>query len=211
MKLAYKIKNLQFNYDDKFFFQLDSMNINSGEIIGITGLNGSGKSTLLKLLAFLLKPNSGNIMFFGNNVVHNNYFSLRQETTLLLQDPILLKRTVFENVAYGLRKRNATNVDKNVTEALERVGLSKKYHAKKYFNELSGGESKRVALAARIAIEPKVLLLDEPTTNIDKMNKDLIYQTLTDLNTDKNTTIIISSHDEMWLNNLTNTFVEIRV
>lgn len=199
MKLAYEINNLQFDYKNSFNFVLPSLEIPANSIFGITGLNGSGKTTLLQLLAFLLIPKCGEINFFNEKVTLGDYQQLRRQVALLLQNPILLQRTVFANVAYGLQVRKANDIQQKVAEALSYVDLPVKKFGHKYFNQLSGGELKRVALAARIAINPQVLLLDEPTTNIDKQTKQLIAEVLLQLNRDRKTTIIASSHDEQWL------------
>lgn len=202
MNLTYAVNNLSFDYDDNFSFALPSLEIPANSIFGITGLNGSGKTTLLKLLAFLLPPKSGEIKFFNHVVTSKQHQQLRNQITLLLQNPILLQRTIFANVAYGLQIRKAKNIKSKVAAALDYVGLPVDKFGDKYFNQLSGGELKRVALAARIALDPKVLLLDEPTTNIDKQTKQLIAAILLKLNRERNTTIVVSSHDEQWLDQL---------
>lgn len=209
MTLAYKIDNLQFSYNDGFNFVLPSLEIPANSIFGVIGLNGSGKTTLLQLLAFLLMPKCGGINFFNEKVILGDYQQLRRKAALLLQNPILLQRTVFANVAYGLQIRKASNIQQKVAEALSYVDLPIAKFGHKYFNQLSGGELKRVALAARIVINPQVLLLDEPTTNIDKRTKQLIADVLLKLNRDRKTTIIVSSHDELWLTQLSTLGVQL--
>lgn len=208
---VYNITDLRFSYGKHFSLLLDQFTVKQGQIIGMVGLNGQGKSTLLQILAFLLKPPVGKIEYFGELVTRNNIDNLRQTVALLLQETTLLKRSVFENVAYGLiiRGFNKEHIEEMVAKTLARVGLSIANHGKKQSHELSGGEMKRVALAARIAISPQVLLLDEPTTSIDKLNKDIIYQTLVELNQEKQTTIIVSSHDESWLSKFTTAQIEL--
>lgn len=208
MKLAYKINNLEFSYVNGFIFHIKHLQIEQGKILGVVGLNGSGKSTLLKLLAFLLPPNSSEMYFFNKLVTADNFSTFRRNTTLLLQNPVLLNRTVFDNIAYGPKIQQFKNMATTVANALEKVGLPFAQYANKFSHELSGGELKRVALAARIAICNKVLLLDEPTTNIDKINKELIMRTILELKAVKNTTIIVSSHDEAWLAKVSDYIVE---
>ena len=209
MKLAYQINNLNFSYLNGFQFKAPDLKIAAHSIVGIIGLNGSGKTTLLKLLAFLLEPQAGEIKFLNQPANKQNLYQFRQEVTLLQQDPVLLKRSVYGNVAYGLKIRKQTNIMPRVKEALARVDLPMQNYGKKYFNELSSGELKRVALASRIALNPRVLLLDEPTTNLDKFNKELLFDTVMKLNHDHKTTVIVSSHDEEWLAKTADTIIDL--
>jgi tungstate transport system ATP-binding protein len=112
---------------------------------------------------------------------------------------------VFENVAYGLRLRRIpySEIKMRTEEALTSVGLEPEYFAHRQWYALSGGESQRVALASRLALKPEVLLLDEPTANIDEASSILINNALTKIK-EKGTTIIIASHDITWLNELIN-------
>ena len=105
MSHIYKTTDLIYRYKNDRAIKLPNLQIKAGDIVGISGLNGSGKSTLLKLLAFLLFPSDGGIEFFANQVTKNNHHLFRRQVTLLLQEPILLQRSVVKNIAYGLRLR----------------------------------------------------------------------------------------------------------
>lgn len=209
MTNAYTLHHLHFHYPKNFTLAIDHLVIDSGKVIGVTGLNGSGKSTFMKLLAFLLLPQAGTLRYFDQPVTPANALIFRKKVSLLLQDTLLLKRSVFENVAYGLKIRSFNHIKERVRDALEQVGLPFSRYAKKQYNELSGGEAKRVALASRLAIAPDVLLLDEPTTNIDKLNKEIMARALTQIHQEQHKTLIVSSHDEPWLAALTTSIIQL--
>jgi len=196
----YKIENLTHRYAGKTALKIESLTIDKGNITGVAGPNGSGKSTLIKILAFLLSPSEGKI-YFNGNVTDLADRRNRLEATLLLQDPYLLKRSVFENVAYGLRlRRETSNLKERVYEALEYVGLAPDDFAERSWRQLSGGEAQRVALASRLALKPKVLLLDEPLVSVDEASAERIKQASVKARSDWGTSLVIISHDSNWLN-----------
>jgi tungstate transport system ATP-binding protein len=198
----YQIRDLKHCYDQKVVLDIDSLKIEAGIILGLTGPNGSGKSTLLKLLGFTAKPTRGKILFKGR-VAEPFSNQVRFRVTLLPQDPYLMKRSVYRNIAYGLclhGKRD--NLKESVHEALKRVGLAFKEFSKRQWNELSGGEAQRVALAARLALRPEVLLLDEPTANVDSQSSILIKHAALEFRKEYGTTLIVSSHDHEWLDEM---------
>ncbi|MCL2767377.1 MAG: energy-coupling factor ABC transporter ATP-binding protein [Synergistaceae bacterium] len=199
--MIYELENLRCSYKDRLALDIPYLAIERGSTVGFVGRNGSGKSTLLKALGFL-QPYEGTLKFFGNINPSRNE---KRKVTLLLQEHFLLRRSVFENVAYGLRLRHIPNgeIKSRVEEALTSVGLEPELFARRQWYALSGGESQRVALAARLALKPEVLLLDEPTANIDEDSSILVNNVLTKIK-EKGTTIIIASHDITWLNELIN-------
>ncbi|MDY6969881.1 MAG: ATP-binding cassette domain-containing protein [Spirochaetota bacterium] len=204
----YTISNLKHGYNNQFMLDVPELSINRGSSVGFIGPNGSGKSTLFRILAFLEKPSQGSIIFDGKEYTNND--SIRKKVTLLDQNPYLLKRSVFENVAYGLRTRSQKDDLKDrVNKALEWVGLPPDKFANRRWNELSGGEAQRVALASRFILKPKVLLLDEPTSNIDLLSASLIKEAVNTIRERYNTTLIISSHDHVWLNSVTDDILSI--
>ncbi len=197
--LAYRLKSVQHYYGSTKVLDIDDLKIEKGSITGLIGPNGSGKSTLLKLLAFAQKPSMGQIFYNGNMELPFS-LSIRSKITLLTQKPYLLKRTVFENIVYGLKIRKEKNdLEQKVSKALLNVGLDYQKFAGRFWNELSGGEAQRVAMAARLILKPEVLLLDEPVANVDTESASLIRQA--SLNARKNwgTTLVIASHDLQWL------------
>ena len=195
---AYHLKNIQHYYGNTKVLDIDDLKIEKGSITGLIGPNGSGKSTLLKLLAFAQKPTLGQLFYKGRLELPFSS-SIRSKITLLTQKPYLLKRTVFENIVYGLKiRKEKNNLEARVREALLSVGLDYQNFATRFWHELSGGEAQRVAMAARLILNPEVLLLDEPIANVDIESASLIRKAA--LNARKRgTTLVIASHDLQWL------------
>lgn len=202
MKAIYEIRGLEHFYSARKVLQIPEMQIRQGEIMGIVGPNGSGKSTLLRLLAFLEKPSFGEIIFMGKGTIEME--GLRRKVSLLLQNSFLLKRSVFDNIAYGLRLRNEPpeEISSKVREALLWVGLDPDIFSRRQWFELSGGESQRIALASRLAIKPSVLMLDEPTASVDLKSELLIKKAVLRAEREWGTTLVLVSHDYPWLQSI---------
>ncbi|SLM29575.1 HTH-type transcriptional regulator (fragment) [Desulfamplus magnetovallimortis] len=190
---------------DKNDLEIDMLRISRGTITGLAGPNGSGKSTLLKILAFAIRPTFGTVLFNGEPA-HPFSKKVRFNITLLTQEPYLLKRSVYDNIIYGLKirgmKRHDQNVDmdKKISDAMSHVGLDFDMFAHRRWNELSGGEAQRVAMAARLVLKPSVLLLDEPTASVDADSAIMIRRAAQKARDEWGTTIIVASHDQNWLN-----------
>ena len=168
----YTLENVKYLYGEKSALSVDGLSIRPSSIVGLMGPNGSGKSTLLKLLAFVEKPTTGKIRYKGKPAAPFSK-SVRFQITLLTQAPYLMRRSVFDNISYGLRLRGTRrDLSKRVAEALSMVGLAPEF-AKRSSRELSGGEAQRVALAARLALKPEVLLLDEPTASVGREKRPI--------------------------------------
>ncbi len=196
---VYQMHNVVHSYNDTRALAIDRMSIPAGSVTGLIGPNGSGKSTFLKLLAFAFNPTEGEIRFKGRGA---RPFSreVRSRVTLLSQEPYLLKRNVFDNIAYGLKVRKDTvRLEERVKKALATVGLPYHEFAFRKWHELSGGETQRVAMAARLILEPEVLLLDEPTASVDVESAKLIRDASLKARELFGTTLVISSHDWHWL------------
>jgi tungstate transport system ATP-binding protein len=201
MSSLYELNNIEQYYDGKKVLSIENLSLDKNQIIGFFGPNGSGKSTLFSLLSFICKPSKGEIIFDG---ICNKKIDLetRQSIVIVPQNPYLLKRTVFENIAYGLKLRNKIDsLKEDIKEALQLVGLDNSFASRKW-SQLSGGESQRVALAARLILKPKVLILDEPTAGVDTNSAQLIKEAILIAKQKYNTSIFISSHDHNWLNNI---------
>jgi len=195
----YEINSLRHAYAGKTVLKIGSLTVQPASIVGLIGPNGSGKSTLLKLLGLIERPTQGRIHFNGR-LVEPFSDQARFLITLLPQEPFLMKRSVFRNVSYGLRLRGENrDIVNRVHEALALVGLPTQDFIQRPWYALSGGEAQRVALAARLALKPKVLLLDEPTASVDAASAQLIKEAALRARQELGTTLMIASHDWQWL------------
>jgi tungstate transport system ATP-binding protein len=193
--LAFQLRDVTKIYDERQVLHIGALDIHDGEVLGLVGPSGAGKSTLLRLLNFLEMPSRGDIIYKGHHFGDEGAIplSVRRRVTTVFQRPLLLSQSVWGNVAYGLRLRGRRDVDEQVSAALEQVGLCDL--AQQKARTLSGGEAQRVALARAIVLEPDVLLLDEPTANLDPYNVGLIEDIVRSLNEDYGTTIVLVTHN----------------
>jgi tungstate transport system ATP-binding protein len=189
----FKLRRIVKQYGTRNVLNLDALDILEGEILALVGPSGAGKSTLLRLLNFLETPTSGQILYRNQNVSTDNIaLELRREITTVFQRPVLLNTNVRDNIAFGLRL-HGVQANGVVNEMLTRVGLETLGHASA--RKLSGGEMQRVALARALAIQPRVLLLDEPTANLDPYNVALIEEIVRAQNRDRRTTVVLVTHN----------------
>jgi tungstate transport system ATP-binding protein len=172
-----------------------NIDVNQGEILSIVGPNGSGKTTLLKLLGGLLEEKSGELKFKGQVITDENRERIRKKATMVFQKPVHFGTSVFKNVAYGLRIRgiDEDEISRRVEEVLSFVGLENM--GEKLARKLSGGEQRRVSIARAIVLKPEILLLDEPTADLDFESTRIIEEILKKINREQKTTIIVSTHN----------------
>lgn len=202
-----RLKNVKKQYKNGVTAIHDlNLSIEKGSFVFVIGDSGSGKSTLMKLLYREEKPTSGQIVVGGINVAklrNNKVYKLRRKLGIVFQDYRLLpKLTVYENVAFAMGVIGATKqtIRIKVLKALEVVGLKNKVH--NYPSQLSGGEQQRVAIARAIVNNPKMLLCDEPTGNLDPTMSMEIMNVLDDINKTWGTTIIVVTHDKAIVNKM---------
>jgi tungstate transport system ATP-binding protein len=191
----YALKGVTKRYGERQVLQVDDLTITRGEVLALVGPSGAGKSTLLRLLNFLEPPTNGRIQFQGETFGAGDPMPihLRRRVTTVFQRPYLLNRSVIANVQYGLRLRGQRNGTETVGGALAQVGL--RDMARQPARTLSGGEAQRVALARALVLDPEVLLLDEPTANLDPYNVALIEEIVTNLNREKGMTLVLVTHN----------------
>jgi len=191
----YEFRRLTKEYEGKLVLRVDQLDVNRGEVFALVGPSGAGKSTLLRLLNFLEPPTSGYVRFLGRefSATKPMPLELSRRVTAVFQRPILLNRTVWDNVKFGLHLRGRRRSAQRIEEALEQVGL--RAMAKRRARTLSGGEAQRVALARAMVLEPDVLLLDEPTANLDPYNVGLIEDIVRTLNEEQGTTLVVVTHN----------------
>lgn len=183
-----------------------SVEVAKGEFVFVIGLTASGKSTFIKMLYREEKPTSGSVFVGGLNVGklrNRRVFKLRRKIGVVFQDFKLLPRlTVYENVAFALEcvGLKASEIRPKVMNALERVGLKEKVRS--FPGELSGGEQQRVCIARAIVNEPKLLICDEPTGNLDPETSKEIMKVIENINKELGTTIIMATHDKDIVNRM---------
>ncbi len=189
-----------------------SLTVNSGDFVGLMGHTGSGKSTLIQLIAGLIKPTSGTIEI-DREVLHSkecNMRKMRFKTGLVMQYPEyqLFEETVFKDIAFGPSnmKLSEEEIKRRVLFAADMVGLSPDILEKSPF-ELSGGQKRRVAIAGVLAMEPQLLILDEPTAGLDPAGRDEILCKIKDMHKRLGITVILVSHSMEDIANITNKIV----
>ncbi len=201
--IVYQLTNVEKFYGQRKIVAIDALTIARGEIFVIVGPSGAGKSTLLRLLALLEAPSAGTLRF--ENFVANSAMGgevgggnpapteLRRRIAMVFQRPLLLNASVRENVAFGLRVRGESEIKARVEPVLARLGLQE--FARVNAHTLSGGEIQRVALARALALNPDILLLDEPTANLDPYNVGLIERIVQELHAARGATIVWVTHN----------------
>ena len=183
-----------------------SLKINKGEFVFVIGASGSGKSTLIKMLYREEKPTKGTVEIGGINVGklrNRTVYKLRRKLGIVFQDfKLLPKLTVYENVAFALEclGMKGSEIRPKVIKALDHVGLKDKLRS--FPNELSGGEQQRVCIARAIVNNPKLLICDEPTGNLDPKTSKGIMEVLEAINQELGTTIIMATHDKDIVNRM---------
>lgn len=202
-----RIKNVEKKYKNGVTAIYDlNLAIEKGSFVFVIGGSGSGKSTLIKMLYREEKPTKGQVIVGGLDVAklkNKKVYKLRRKLGIVFQDYRLLpKQTVYENVAFALEciGEKKDTIRTKVLKALEDVGLKNKVH--NYPDQLSGGEQQRVAIARAIVNDPKLLLCDEPTGNLDPEKSMEIMKVLEDINKMRGTTIIMATHDKEIVNKM---------
>lgn len=176
-----------------------NIDIDEGEIVGVIGHTGSGKSTLMQHLNGLLKPTSGKVYIDGEELFadKSRLKDIRFKVGLVFQYPEyqLFEETVYKDIAFGPKNMGLgeDEIDRRVRETARLVGLGEELLEKSPF-ELSGGQKRRVAIAGVMAMEPKVLILDEPTAGLDPRGRDRILGLIKEYHAEKGTTVLLVSH-----------------
>jgi molybdopterin-binding protein len=188
-------RNLRMDYRGRTVLSVDSISISAGVTYALLGASGAGKSTLLRVLGLLERPTSGVVLFEGAEVPRGD-LSIRRRIAAVFQKPYLLRGTVEDNVAYGMRLRGVARVAaaEKVRAALERVGLSG-WESRSALT-LSGGEAQRVALARALVLEPQLLLLDEPLSYMDPLLKRQLTLEFAEILAGEHVTTLYVTHDQ---------------
>lgn len=202
--MSIEVKNLEYTYGEGTAFIKKALNgidlnIQDGEFVGLIGHTGSGKSTLIQHLNGLLKSSNGQIKI-GDKILHAdgvNMNAIRQKVGLVFQYPEhqLFEMSIYRDVAFGPKnmKLSEDEIDRRVKKALSIVSIDEEMHEDSPF-DLSGGQKRRVAIAGVLAMEPEILILDEPTAGLDPRGRDEILGEIKKLHTALGITVILVSH-----------------
>lgn len=196
-----QFKGIRKSFGDREVIKGIDLEVKEGEILFILGTSGTGKSVSLKMLVGLLKPSAGEVFIDGVNVTNfteQEFLPVRAKCGMVFQQPALFDSlSVFDNVAFGLRKHNPDisedQIKERVKQCLDLVHLHDIEN--KLPQEISYGMQKRVSLARAVAVDPKILLFDEPTTGLDPITTNAINQLILQLSRKLKTTSIVVSHD----------------
>jgi len=195
----YLLHKLRQRFHGKTVLDIGHLEIEAGRIYALVGPNGAGKTTLLNILAFLEPPAAGGIAFQGKAIdpARTDMLSLRRRVVLVDQHPVMFSTSVADNIDFGLKIRKIDGKKRQliIDQVLATVGLE--HYKKARADELSGGETQRLALARALALDPEVLLCDEPTASVDAENQIIIQEVLRRLNTERGTSIIFTTHDRL--------------
>lgn len=216
--MSIKVENLTYIYDEGMPFEhraLDdvSFEIQDRDFVGLIGHTGSGKSTLIQHLNGLMKPSSGKIYINGFDITQKdqNLTDIRKRVGIVFQyaEYQLFEETVARDIAFGPLNLglDEEEVDRRVRKAMADVGLDYDHFSEKSPFELSGGQKRRVAIAGVIAMEPEVLILDEPTAGLDPGGRDEIFELIKILHANNDMTVILSSHSMDDMAKLVNTLI----
>jgi tungstate transport system ATP-binding protein len=191
-----KIEGLRKNFKDKEILKGLDLSLKKKEIIGITGRSGAGKTTTLRIINLLEHKDAGDISLFGKSFekIKNNRIEIQRNMSIVFQKPTLLNESIYYNIAFGLKIRGykKEEIKKDVADVMEKFRIT---NLRQSANKLSGGEVQRIALAQAIVLNPKLLLLDEPTANLDNKNINVLNDMITKLRDEKESSVIIGSHD----------------
>lgn len=195
MTPLYTLDSLTKRYGTRSVLQIEQLTISQGEVLTVVGPSGAGKSTLLRLLNFLEEPTAGHLTFQGTpfSAVDTMPLPQRRAVTTVFQRPMLLQRSVLANVQYGLQLRGERATKERAMQALAIVHLTELAHQPAH--TLSGGEAQRVALARALVVDPAVLLLDEPTANLDPHNVRVIEEAVQQRNRETGCTVVLVTHN----------------
>lgn len=207
MTLLFRLSQVSKTFDSLIALNNINLEIDQNEVLGIIGHSGAGKTTLLRLLAGLDYPTGGILEFKGRKITKESRKFLRKEVTMLFQTPLFLQGTVYSNLEYALKLKKISESERSyrVKKALEMVRLEG--FSERNARNLSGGEQKRVALARAILIDPLVLVLDEPTSNLDPINARIMANIIGE--EAKERCVVIATHDYSQIKLLTNRTVSL--
>jgi tungstate transport system ATP-binding protein len=182
-------------YGEHAALRLASVDIHSGDLLAIIGPNGAGKSTLLRVMGLLQRPTRGQVLLHGKDALIKNPLQLRRQIATVFQEPLLLNATVYQNAALGLKLRGmtATQTETRLLPWLEKLEIA--HLARRSARTLSGGEAQRTSLARALALEPDLLLLDEPWAALDPASREEFLRDFARIVKETRLTTVFVTHD----------------
>ncbi|MGH7828642.1 MAG: ABC transporter ATP-binding protein [Candidatus Binatia bacterium] len=189
------LQDVQVRYGDSAVLEISGLSVYPGEVLAVIGPNGAGKSTLLRLMGLLQRPTEGRVCFHGDEVSQMNALSIRRRMASVFQEPLLINASVYENAALGLRLRGLHRkpIESRVRPWLERLGIA--HLAQRPVKSLSGGEAQRTSLARALALNPELLLLDEPFSSLDPPTREGLLLDLETILRETRITTVFVTHD----------------
>lgn len=188
------IKGLTRSMGGKAILRDIDLEVRDGEVMALVGPSGAGKTTLLRIINMLDRQYEGNVTIDGIDAGASNNMDLRRSMAMVFQKPVVFSMSVYDNVAYGLRLRKVprAEIDRSVKDVLSLLDMAGREN--EYARHLSGGEAQRIAFARAYVLKPKLLLLDEPTANLDRNNVAIIEKAVKNINERYGTTVVIVTH-----------------
>ena len=190
-----QLSNLLVRREGRTVLDIQSLSVETGEVLAIVGPNGAGKSTLFLVLARLLRADRGQVVFHGRSIDSFHDLEYRRQIALVLQEPLLMDMSVRENAALGLkfRRQSKAVIDERVDHWLDRLGVA--HLSDRPARKLSGGEAQRVSLVRAFVLQPSLLLLDEPFTSLDAPTRIRLLEDLRSVLAETKMTTIFITHD----------------
>jgi len=195
MSYLIELEDVTKKYGEIVALNKASLKVVKGEVLSLIGPNGSGKTTMLRIMAGIEELTSGEIYFDGIRINDGNMDKVRSKGTMIFQRTVFFNTNVYKNLAYGLKLRGYSKkeIKEKVKEALRIVKLEG--YESRLAKRLSGGEQQRLSLARALILGTELILLDEPTANLDPYNVSMMEEIISKINRDFNTTIIMATHN----------------
>jgi tungstate transport system ATP-binding protein len=189
------LRDIVVRYDTREALRIRSLDILANQVLAIIGPNGAGKSTLLRVMGLLQRPSAGTVLYCGENAYRGDPLTIRRRIATIFQEPLLLNATVYENAALGLklRRANKEEIDRRLKPWLERLGIARL--SGRSARTLSGGEAQRTSLARALALEPELLLLDEPFSGLDPASRESLQHDFQRIAREMRITTVLVTHD----------------
>lgn len=194
MEKIFQVKHLFYKVNETTILKDINLELQKGKYITVVGPSGSGKSTLMRILASMISPTSGEVIFDGKSIETYDPILYRQKVSYAFQQPTLFGKTVRENLEFPFEVRKETVDEAKIIDYLKMVNLDESY-IDKSVNDVSGGEKQRIALLRNLLFPPEVLITDEVTAGLDAENKEIVHKMLNQFN-QRGLTILRVTHDE---------------